>query len=289
MITLEESLPIKNDNYLLAEDVFYIQFNQIAFYIEDTDQENFYFNILKKLFPQIEIGKIFPLNGKDNVIKECKKNIGQKNKIFLVDKDFDDLLDKKIESENLFYLDKYSIENYLLEENSIIEYIISEKPKLKRDLIISTLEFVKILETISKTLRDIIHIFLLVQKKCPKLKNISLNYERFYDFNNGNFTLKENQLNIYIQSITDELNTIDKRLKFETQLKKIKKDFNFNTDELCLIHFPGKFLIRMLKQSIESKFGLNSRNIESFSYIIATNCSFNSLENLKNDITNYLN
>lgn len=92
MITLEESIPTKNDGYLIAEDVFFIQFNEISFFIEDTEQENFYYNILKKLFPSIQIEKIFPLNGKDNVIEDCKKNIGNKNKIYLVDKDFDDIL-----------------------------------------------------------------------------------------------------------------------------------------------------------------------------------------------------
>ena len=94
MITLEESIPTKNDGYLIAEDVFFIQFNEISFFIEDTEQENFYYNILKKLFPSIQIEKIFPLNGKDNVIEDCKKNIGNKNKIYLVDKDFDCMLSK---------------------------------------------------------------------------------------------------------------------------------------------------------------------------------------------------
>jgi|GEM_PF-1108125 len=289
MITLEESIPKKNNGYLIAEDVFFVQFNEISFFIEDTEQENFYYNILKKLFPNIQIEKIFPLNGKDNVINDCKKNIGNKSKIYLVDKDFDDILNQKLNIENLFYLNRYSIENYLLEENSIIEYIICEKPKLKKSSIILKLNLDNLIEVIKNALKQIIHLFILVQKKCPKLRNISLNYERFFDFNNGNFTIKQAQFDSYVNEVINELNSIDKRLKFQTQYKKVQKDFNWDTNEICIVHYPGKFIIRMLKQCIESVFGLNSRNVESFSYMIASNSNFNSLEYLKNDITKYIN
>jgi len=289
MITLEESIPTKNDGYLIAEDVFFIQFNEISFFIEDTEQENFYYNILKKLFPSIQIEKIFPLNGKDNVIEDCKKNIGNKNKIYLVDKDFDDILGRKLNVENLFYLNRYSIENYLLEENSIIEYVICEKPKLKKSYITSKLELDKLINVIKNALKELIHIFILVQKNCPKLKNISLNYERFFDFNNGNFIIKQAQFDSYVDEIINELKSTDGRLKFDAQYKKIQKDFKLDTDEICIVHYLGKFILRMLKQCIESLFGLNSRNIESFSYMIALNSDFNSLEYLKNDITEYIN
>ena len=94
MITIEESIPTRNTNYRLAEDIFYVQFNEISFFIEDEDQENFFFCILKNLFHDIQIDKIFPLNGKDNVINESNENIGNKKKVFIVDKDFDDILNK---------------------------------------------------------------------------------------------------------------------------------------------------------------------------------------------------
>ncbi|MEI3790349.1 MULTISPECIES: DUF4435 domain-containing protein [unclassified Chryseobacterium] len=288
MITIEESIPTKNDDYRFAEDVFYFQFNDISFYIEDEDQENFYHKILCKLFPNLQIEKIFPLNGKNNVIDECKSNIGDKKKIYIVDKDFDDILGKKESISNLFYLNRYSIENYLIEESSIIEYIVSEKPKLKRSNIKRKLELIKIIETIKLSIKEIIHLFLLVQKKCSQLKNISLSYERFFDFNNGNFQIRQNQIDSYIDSIKNELKAVDKRLKFDVQLKKLVKEHNLSSNDCCINHYPGKFIIKMLKQTIESLFGLNSRNIESFSYMIACNSRFDSLFFLKNEIDIFL-
>lgn len=288
MISIEESIPSKNTNYRLAEDIFFSQFNEISFYIEDEDQENFFFCILKKLFPDIKIDKIFPLNGKDNVLIESNNNIGDKKKIFIVDKDFDDILNKINANENLFYLDRYSIENHLIEENSIIEYIIGEKPKLKRDIIIQQFDLGTSINNINNKLNELIHLHIVVQNKCPRLKNISLNHERFFDFNNGTFTLKQPQLEAYKLDIQNELNAIDKRLTINSQFKKIKKIININSNQLCLIHVPGKYLIKMIKQVIESLFGLVSRNVESFCYRIAENCSFNSLNGLKLQVENYI-
>lgn len=288
MISIEESIPSKNDNYRIAEDVFFVQFNDISFFVEDTEQENFYYCILRNLFPEMKIEKIFPLNGKDNVINECKSNIGDKNKIFIVDKDFDDLLNKIEIIPNLFYLERYSIENHLINKSALIDYIISEKPKLKRLDINNNFDFETCMTTIKNSLNLVIDLHLLVQKMCPKLKNISLNHERFFDFNNGNFNLREDQILVYKTDIQNELNSKDKRLKVNSQLKKIKKIIDINSNELCIKHMPGKYLIKMIKQYIESLFGLVSRNIDSFCYRVAEKNNFQCLNNFKSNIELYL-
>lgn len=288
MITFEESIPAKNLNYRLAEDIFYFQFNDVSFYIEDEDQENFFFCVLKNLFSDIKIEKIFPLNGKDNVIRESASNLGNKKKVYIVDKDFDDILCRIKTNDNLFYLERYSIENHLIESQAMVDYIISERPKLKRDEINQQFNLSTIISIIKNALNELIELHLVVQSKCPRLKNVSLNHERFLDFNNGNFSLKNNKLNAYKQEIVNELRRIDKRLRFEAQHKKLKKKFKINTNDLCLKHIPGKYLIKMIKQVIESLFGLVSRNIESFCYRIAEKCSFDSLNTLKINVENFI-
>lgn len=288
MITIEESIPTRNTNYRLAEDIFYLQFNEISFFIEDEDQENFFFCILKNLFPDIQIDKIFPLNGKDNVINESNKNIGNKKKVFIVDKDFDDILNKINSNDNLFYLDRYSIENHLIEKDAIVEYIIGEKPKLKRADINNLFDLELNIQNINNKLSELIHLHLVVQKKCSRIKNISLNHERFFDFNNGDFCLKPVQLNRYKLDIQNELSNIDGRLKLTSQFKKVKKIVNINNNQLSIKHVPGKYLIKMIKQVIESLFGLVSRNVESFCYRLSANCLFTSLNGLKLSIEQYI-
>ncbi|QXP65836.1 DUF4435 domain-containing protein [Polaribacter sp. AHE13PA] len=288
MITVEESMPVKNDNYRAGEDIFYVQFNDISFYIEDEDQENFFFCILKNLFPTIHIEKIFPLNGKENVVRESLLNTDNKEKVYIVDKDFDDILDKIVENPNLFYLERYSIENHLLEKDTLVEYIIGEKPKLNRNEIEASLDIEATLFNISKSLKNLVRLHLIVQNTCSHLKNISLNHERFLNFNNGQFDEKEPQIASYENDIDRELKLIDGRYSINSQRNKSKRLISLETLDLCIKHMPGKYLLKMLKQIIESDYGLVSRNMDSFCYRIATNCSFNSLENLRTEINDFV-
>ena len=91
---MNEGFPELTDSFLSGQDILYTQFNDIEFYVEDTEQEHFYFNILKKLFPDLNFEKIFPLNGKDNVRDSARLNIGNKKKVYIVDLDFDHILNK---------------------------------------------------------------------------------------------------------------------------------------------------------------------------------------------------
>ncbi len=288
MISVEESIPSRNLNYRIAEDIFYLQFNEVSFYIEDEEQENFFFCILKKLFPDIEISKIFPLNGKQNVIDECKRNIGDKRKVFIVDKDFDDILDKIEDIDNLFYLQRYSIENYLIEKDSIIEYIIGEKPKLQRNCINNSFDMDDCLQKIVNSLKELIYLYLVVQDNCPEQKNVSLNHQRFVSYDRGNFTKERDQFDLYKNLIETQLKSIDKRFTLRGRLGKVNKKVKLDTMEMCIKHIPGKYLVKMLKQHIESLFGLVSRNVDSYCYRISENCSFRSLTHLKTEINEYI-
>ena len=86
---MEEGFPELTDSFLAGQDILYKQFNDVEFYVEDFEQEHLYYNILKNLFPDVQFEKIFPLNGKKNVIDASKLTIDSKTKIYIVDLDFD--------------------------------------------------------------------------------------------------------------------------------------------------------------------------------------------------------
>src|ERR1035441_10098210 len=92
MLTPEESIPGFSSGYQYAQSVFYVQFNDVDFYVEDAEQENFYFCILKKLFPDVRFENIYPLGGKPHVIAHATNNQAERKSVYLLDKDFDDLL-----------------------------------------------------------------------------------------------------------------------------------------------------------------------------------------------------
>lgn len=286
MVTLEESIPTKSDSFLKGIDIFYTQFNDVNFYIEDEEQENFYHEIFRKLFPKIKLNKIFPLRGKDNVIEKSKRHIGDKKKVFLVDKDFDDLLGKKINQPNLFYLERYSIENYLLEDNSFKQYVVEEKPRTKQTTISKTFKFKECLQSACETFYELTILHLLIQERGINIKNTSLAPEQFCLFGSS-ISIKTAEINNHKADIQAKLSAIDKRLKVDNQVKKLKAKFNFKKFIDLLPHIPGKYLIKFFKCKIEHLFSLASRNIDSFIFRLAKTNDFSNLTFLKVAVNAY--
>ena len=73
-------------------DVFYTDFNDVNFYVEDGEQENLYEVILRKLFSGLKIARIFPLGGKTAVFQRAPSghNDNIRNfRAYIIDRDFD--------------------------------------------------------------------------------------------------------------------------------------------------------------------------------------------------------
>ncbi|MBK9257407.1 MAG: DUF4435 domain-containing protein [Saprospiraceae bacterium] len=287
MITVEQSIPTKSDSFLKGIDIFYTQFNEVNFYIEDEDQENFYHVILQKLFPDIMLSKIFPLRGKKNVIDKSKRHIGDNKKVFIVDKDFDDLLGKKIIQSNLFYLNEYSIENYLIDKNAFHEYVIEEKPRIKRKEIPKLLKFENTIIECCKTFCELTILHLLVQHKNLGIQNTALPPEKFIQLNNV-IRIKQVELDNYKVEIETRLKSLDKRMTLKAQIKKIRKLFNIGSSKDILAHIPGKYLVKYFKCIIEHLFSLASRNIDSFNFRLARSNNFIKLNYLTKRISEYI-
>src|SRR5688572_10690170 len=132
MITPEESIPSRSSAGLAARDIFYEQFNTVHFYVEDEHEENLYLEILTRLFPTVRITQIFPLRGKQNVLAHAQDPVNAPRagkSVYILDKDFDDLLGHIVKQENIFYLDRYSIENFLCEEDAVVQIALEAQPK----------------------------------------------------------------------------------------------------------------------------------------------------------------
>ena len=151
---MNNGFPELSDSFLLGQDILYSQFNDINFYVEDTDQEHFYFNILIKLFPNVSFEKIFPLNGKDNVVIESKLTTDDKTKVYIVDLDFDEILNK----------------------NRLIVNI-TERVNILDEIVISPENIEKFLDLKEEEFKG----FDYVQDKSTKLENIILRQGQLYN------------------------------------------------------------------------------------------------------------
>lgn len=277
---MESGIPSKTESFLAGQDILYTQFNDLSFFVEDENQENLYFHILKKIFSNIKINKIFPLNGKINVVSEAKINLGNKRKIYIVDKDFDDILGNDTKLENLFYLNRYSIENYLIENNAIIDIIIEEKPKLNKKHICMIFNLESFNKEAVNLFNKLISSYLVIQKHKLGIKNVKYNPEKFCIFNPTS-ELKINEYHNYNKQIEQTLKSKDKRHTITGQITVFKKHSK------KLANIPGKYLIKFLNSRLKYLFNINIE-IESFTFRLAKNSELNSLNHLKNSVINYI-
>ncbi len=286
MISLEESFPKKGENYLLGQDVIWSQFNDINFYVEDIDQENFYLQVLRKLFPAVKLNRIFPLGGKDIVITEAKKSLRNKRKVFLLDLDFDEILNRKEVIKNVFYLKKYSIENYLLDNDGIYELIREENPKIKTVDIKAKFNLSDFANECYNLFNLLSCHFLIINKYELGLNYLKIEPHRDCDFTNPNCCIKPTVLNPFFNLVENELRSKKPRLKYSTQINNHKK--YFNTATKCLINTPGKYLINLLKIRLKKLFSFCQTSMETFVYRLTKNCGFTELDYLRVDILRYI-
>lgn len=290
MIDREASIPSKNENYRYAESIFYDQFNDTHFYVEDADQEELYFIILRKLFPTIQLNKIFPLGGKPNVIKHCRANSGNKRHIYLVDKDFDDMLGSTEPHENLFYLKYFCIENYFLEEEAFVRYVIADKPKLKTAGVKDDLTFERKVRELFLELRFLFNLFYIVQQhEIENFPNTKLMPE--------SFCLKDDQSSLDIFKVCDYKRRLVDVASRQGKVLDINEEFRRNAST----YFPvshvdhlhstisGKHVIHMLFHHLKRKFRTASTTIDSFCYRLAEHCKFDSLTDLRDYVSSYIN
>ena len=115
-----------------AKAAFFEHINDVDVYIEDTDE------LTKKLIAtlvgralggQVRLDTVFPLGGRDAVIDACavdQDSVGRR-RVFIVDGDFSFWsCYSYIKLRRLFVLNKYCIENYLFDKDSIISLVFEE-------------------------------------------------------------------------------------------------------------------------------------------------------------------
>jgi hypothetical protein len=141
-------VPERSPESNFAKHVFYTEINDINVFIEDTEKgiKKLFIELITRALPKLNITEVFPLGGRNNVLKKHKeylegKYTSKKNNIFIVDGDLYLLNQSIINSNGLLGLNKYCIENFLIDDNAIIEYLYYEDSEQTREQIKRTLDF----------------------------------------------------------------------------------------------------------------------------------------------------
>lgn len=119
--------------------------NTVDIYTEDEEKDKEFYRVLFKrlLRNDIVINDITPLGSKESVKRRCleEPNNGRK-KIFIIDGDVSIIHGKDIPKiPNLYVLEAYCIENFLLDKDSIVDYIYLNCGTKTKDLIAQEINF----------------------------------------------------------------------------------------------------------------------------------------------------
>lgn len=290
MKLMVDSVPAWSTDALFARDIFFGEFNDVNFYVEDEDQENLYLEVLNKLFDKIKINQIFPLGGKANVLVHAADLTSRRHgkAIYIVDKDFDDLLGNKVHKNNVFYLSKYCIENFLIEERALLEIAVEAQPKKKRNKLISELMVGDYISESIKHLDILFRMFFIVQRLDLEMKNCDCAPEVF-SVDGKPHKLDMKKIEAYRTDMTNKI------------LGKGLVQSKVEVDELIInaylplpdserdIHISGKFVMAMLMHYIKMKIKCGNISLDSFAFRLAKNSDFENLYGLRDEILAYLN
>lgn len=276
---MKAGFPEASISFKRGLDILYSQFNDIDIYVEDAGKEYMYYQLFKFLLPGIKLAKIFSLGGKDNVVLEAQANSSNKNKVYLVDLDFDNILAKKQTIRNLIYLERYSIENYLVDEGAIKEQIREKKPSMT-DAVIERLFIYK--AEVSKIAEYLITPALaaiLVQRYDLRIAYPSIEpYEYITYKSTKSYSAT---MSLFLTQVETALKAKDGRFTLAAKIRAEK----YNTRGIRRVDvIPGKWILTLLKEVLRREHLVSQKSDESFAYALAKDIDKSNLRFIVREI-----
>lgn len=125
-----DDIPAYSEAGIDVLDAFYQDYVAAIFFFEDEHHESVYERILMRLIPKLRTFQVICLGGKSKVIAKAKEARPAGAKwLFVLDKDFDDLLGSVFVHDDVYYLRAFSLENYLVDLSGIISLAIEINPR----------------------------------------------------------------------------------------------------------------------------------------------------------------
>jgi hypothetical protein len=276
----QPDLPGRSSDGLAALALFYDDFNDIHFFVEDEDHENLYEVILRRMFPELRIARVFPLGGKQAVLEhtsEVALHVSSPRVVHLVDKDFDDLLGQIVRRPTLFYLDRYCIENYFVDIDAVVEIVVESIPRLKRTEIRATLDLGNKIPELMESIRPLFQLFFCVQRFGLGIKNCALPVERFCAARRR-WVLDTHLLSGYRKEVIEAASRSAHAATLADPLSHPEVAALAALDGHAVV--SGKHICALIFHFLKSKYNIGTISFESFLFRLAKNASLDSLDEL---------
>ncbi|WP_430885219.1 DUF4435 domain-containing protein [Fusibacter sp. JL216-2] len=232
-----------------AKHLFLKDYNDINFYIEDKDKvtKKVFLQLLKSTFPELRLSNIFPLGGRSEVVKECRKSqekgVNEKaiyiidGDIYLLTGEFNELYTDLDDLTKLFVLPRYCIENFLIEEKSISDLLDDEDQTRDKIDLESELAFENWLNKQCELFKELYLHYAISMKLKMGIPTISQKLSSLISSGSGD--LDAEKVNRKSKEIKEKIIELYGELVFDEEYNRIKGNINDNCD-FALKYVSGK-------------------------------------------------
>lgn len=258
--------------------------NSVDIYTEDNYKDKEFYSLLFKRLLEgtnIIINDIYPLGSSKEVIQKCKNDQDiSRRKLYIVDGDIFLQNLPKESIPNLFILDSYCIENYVIDEDSVCNTAYSLDGRKSLQEIYSKINYSDTMLLIAKPL---IQLFFHYSIHYECLENFRLLHVDSYMTNNTLDITKINKKNDEIKSCLIS-NGISEE-KYQLMLQNRISKFPYNIDSLLTIVSGKDFIIPFLSHHFNKQLNCSiSIPKESWKFNLVKHCKLNRLSKLKQAI-----
>ena len=257
---IPERATYSGQSYKLYDD-----YNDIHIFVEDSGFENLYKVLFKKY--GIKVENVFSKNGKQDVLdaaKACKDT----KCVFIVDRDWDDLLGAITTLKNVVTLSMHSIDCYLINHEAFSGIVLSEDPKCSIDTLFGKKHFNEILSGVSGKLRSLFECFVAMQMDHSGEKGCS--------HKPGHFQQQNSSCAPDVRKITRFISDSGVSVT-----KPIKKYFS---DKILTQKGHGKFMLHYVWEGVRNKTKSGRIGMEKLMIRLAQLINTQELEELTNEI-----
>ena len=259
--------------------MLYSDITQYHIYVEDRDGEDMYSVILSNIFQKkIPEGNIRPLSGKTSVIQTYSEVGDEAGNIFIVDADFDILLDTKcVLGENFFYLQRYNIESYLINPREMVGWVYATSKFATYRQVATDIDIENWLRMTYDELERLFLAYACVKSINPTAKTVGIGYSKY---------LTDNLIDhIKISDYIDKVKT--KYPAYDETYNDIKRKYIANLDEKKERLICGKYILHLFQRFLTTI--SYQRKYEAIIKDLCFHINPDNFASLRDEILNYIN
>ncbi|MDT3739729.1 MAG: DUF4435 domain-containing protein [Candidatus Kapabacteria bacterium] len=257
--------------------------NEIDIYTEDELKDKEFYKVLfsRLIENKININDITPLGARNNVIKRCETEPDNgRRKIFIIDGDVSIIHRNNIPIlKNLFVLDAYCIENFVIDKQSVLNFIYLNCATKPKEEIEDELNFEYWLNDYSNKLVDLFIHFGITDFFGGKYK--LFNAYKFHTKDNYSEEIVEQE----IEKLKTEILLLTSKENYDHKYEELKIQWTNCVSSLITIVSGKDYLIPILL--MKTQFFKKSKaisTVEEAKFLLVQNCNLDRLSKLKEAI-----